>query len=90
MKLDAAIVVGIEDASIVYNWRGEQEEQLRRQGTGAMTEKEVKTFCDRFIPSYETYMEDLYVNGIQPYVPRDRHLKFKLGANREPYLQEQL
>ena len=55
-----------------------------------MTEKEVKTFCDRFIPSYETYMEDLYLNGIQPYVPRDRHLKFKLGANREPYIQEQL
>ena len=60
LKLDAAIVVGIEDSSIVYNWREDQEELLRRQGSGAMTEKEVKTFCDRFMPSYETYMGDLY------------------------------
>ena len=49
-----------------------------------MTKEQVKVFCDRFMPSYDCYMNNLYTQGITPHVPADRTLKFKLNANREP------
>lgn len=37
--LDAAIIIGVKDSSIVYQWRDQQEENLRLAGKGAMTKE---------------------------------------------------
>jgi len=63
-KFDAAILVGVEDSNIVFNWR-EQAEKMRRDiGEGAMSVEEVKNFCNRFLPSYDAYSEILYEKGM--------------------------
>lgn len=36
----------------------------RDKGEGAMSEADVKTFCDRFMPSYELYCPKLNSLGI--------------------------
>lgn len=63
-KFDAAILVGVEDSNIVFNWR-EQAEKMRRDiGEGAMSVEEVKNFCSRFLPSYDAYSEELFSKGM--------------------------
>jgi len=52
----------------------------------ARIDEEVKDFCDLFMPSYITYMNNLFVNGICPFVPKGRNLTFKLDAHRQPYV----
>ena len=82
-KLDAALIAGVEDISIVYKWREEAEKMNREKGLGAMSAEEVKIFCDRYMPSYHTYAPKLYANGIRG-VSSERSLQFMLNAEREP------
>jgi pantothenate kinase-related protein Tda10 len=41
-KLDAAILVSVEDSKIVFNWREQPEKERRDAGEGAMSELEVR------------------------------------------------
>jgi len=41
-KLDAAILVSVEDSKIVFDWREQPEKERRDAGEGAMTELEVR------------------------------------------------
>ena len=41
-KLDAAILVSVEDSEIVFNWIEQAEKKRRDAGEGAMSELEVK------------------------------------------------
>ena len=59
-KLDASIIVTVPNTEIVYQWREEAEEKMRQKGQGAMTKAQVIKFCDRFMPSYDAYMNKLY------------------------------
>lgn len=55
-QFDAAILVGVEDSSVVFDWREQAEKERRDAGEGAMTKEEVKEFCNRFMPSYDAYL----------------------------------
>ena len=41
-KLDAAILVSVENSKIVFDWREQPEKERREKGEGAMTEVEVR------------------------------------------------
>jgi len=51
-----------------------------------MTEEEIKQFCDRFMPSYEAYMDNLTEEGFKDHVSEERTLKFFLNEKRQPYI----
>ena len=79
---DAAILVNVEDANIVFKWREAQEQSRRDSGAGALTQDEVKTFCKRFIPSYDAYMLNMAKNGIEGKVAKDRTLGYKISSEK--------
>jgi len=84
-KLDAALIAGVEDIKIVYEWREQAEKKNRDRGLGAMSVEEVIFFCNRYMPSYYTYAPKLYAHGI-PGISPDRTLQFMLNAEREPVI----
>jgi pantothenate kinase-related protein Tda10 len=49
---DSVILVGVEDPEIVFEWREQAEKMRRDKGQGALSEAEVRTLCERFLPSY--------------------------------------
>ncbi|MDI1488809.1 MAG: hypothetical protein OHK93_008085 [Ramalina farinacea] len=58
-QLDAMIHIDTADLKLVYQWRLEQEQALRKcRGTG-MTDEQLITFIDGYYPSYELYTEDM-------------------------------
>ncbi|KAL8775363.1 MAG: hypothetical protein Q9209_000371 [Squamulea sp. 1 TL-2023] len=59
-QLDALIHLDAEDPQYVYEWRLEQEDQLRRERGSGMTNAEVANFVDGYYPSYE-----LFTNGLR-------------------------
>ena len=77
---DARIIVEVEDTNVVFQWREQQEKALRAAGKGAMTEEEVKAFCERFMPSYEFESSD----------KSERELNFSLNPLRNPYVTEKI
>lgn len=85
--LDAAMLVSVPDPSIVFQWREQAEKSMRNAGKGAMTEEEVKAFCDRYMPSYEAYMNRLAQDGIEG-VALEKTLRFSLREDRQPYVSD--
>ena len=79
-KYDSAIIIGA-DPEYVYEWREQAEKARRDAGEGAMTKEEVKTFCDRFMPSYQIYGSKLIEDGVAG-VDESRTLKFMLNIDR--------
>ena len=58
-QLDAMIHIDTADLKLVYQWRLEQEQALRKcRGTG-MTDEQLISFIDGYYPSYELYTEDM-------------------------------
>ena len=82
-RFDAAIVISAADNNFVYQWREQAEKMRRDKGEGAMSEADVKKFCDRFMPSYEVYCPKLNTSGIEG-VEKERTLKFLLNLDRSP------
>ncbi|KAL8788669.1 MAG: hypothetical protein Q9213_001597 [Squamulea squamosa] len=58
-QLDALIHLDAEDPRYVYEWRLEQEDQLRRERGSSMTIAEVVNFVDGYYPSYELFTNRL-------------------------------
>lgn len=87
-KFDAAILVSVEDSKVVFDWREQAEKVRRDAGEGAMSEKEIKQFCSRFIPSYDAYCPKLSSEGIPEHVDPQRTLNFRLDSNRTPYVDK--
>ena len=85
-KFDAAILVSVEDSKIVFDWREQPEKKRRDAGEGAMSEEEVRSFCSRYIPSYDTYCPKLSSEGIPKHVESSRTLNFRLSEDRVPYV----
>ena len=62
MPLDGLIVFVPQQLDFVYEWRQQQERELRQRTGRGMSEQEVSAFVDRYYPSYELYLENT-VNG---------------------------
>ncbi|KAI4252435.1 MAG: hypothetical protein L6R42_007960 [Xanthoria sp. 1 TBL-2021] len=58
-QLDALIHLDAEHPQYVYEWRLEQEDQLRRERGSGMTNAEVMIFVDGYYPSYELFTDRL-------------------------------
>lgn len=51
------------ETQYVYQWRKEQEAQLRREKGSGMSDEQVKVFVDGYYPAYELYLDGLR-NGV--------------------------
>ncbi|ORX60917.1 P-loop containing nucleoside triphosphate hydrolase protein [Piromyces finnis] len=69
----------------VYHWRLEQEEELRKRENNpnaGLTKEQVFDFVDRYMPSYELYLPELYKNGFFNDNSK-RHLQLVINSKRE-------
>lgn len=57
--LHAFMHIDAEDTKFVYEWRLQQEAQLRREKGSGMTDEEVVRFVDGYYPAYELFTEEL-------------------------------
>ena len=55
--LDAFVHVDAEDTEYVYDWRQQQERQLREERGAGMTADQVTKFVDAYYPAYELYSD---------------------------------
>lgn len=60
---DAFIHVDAEDTEYVYEWRRQQEQQLRQEKGSGMTDEQVVKFVDAYYPAYELFSDGVR-NGI--------------------------
>ncbi len=84
---DAAIIVTVPDKSVVFQWREQAEQDRREKGLGAFTKEDLKSFCDRFMPSYDLCMDRLRKEGIHGVDPA-RTLTFQLSHERTPFIEK--
>ncbi|RIB09276.1 P-loop containing nucleoside triphosphate hydrolase protein [Gigaspora rosea] len=91
---DIFVHIDANDINYVYQWRLEQERNMKSLGNGGMTDEQVIDFIDRYMPSYELYLPKLRnqnffcenedeiecKNHEQHY---GRHLKLVLDIKRE-------
>ncbi|KAI8926030.1 hypothetical protein BC831DRAFT_247514 [Entophlyctis helioformis] len=64
--MDAFVHIAAEQTDVVYEWRWEQEECMRRDrgdATLGLTRSQVVDFVDRFFPLYELCLPRLLSNG---------------------------
>ncbi|KKA26140.1 hypothetical protein TD95_005471 [Thielaviopsis punctulata] len=79
--LDAFIHLDAKETTWVYDWRLEQERELRAaRGTG-MTDEEVIRFVDGYYPAYELYLPKL-ANGYLPTDGTQRNLRIVVDKHR--------
>lgn len=62
---DAFIHIDAEDTEYVYDWRLQQEQQLRTERGTGMTDEQVVKFVDAYYPAYEIF-SDRVRSGIFP------------------------
>lgn len=55
--LDAFIHIDAEDTQYVYDWRLQQERQLRQEKGSGMTDEQVVKFVDAYYPAYELFSD---------------------------------
>lgn len=58
-QFDGLIHIDAEDPLYVYEWRLEQEHNLKKAKGSGMTDEQVKQFVDGYYPSYELYVDGL-------------------------------
>ena len=79
--LDAFLVLQALSARYVYEWREDAEAERRATGGGAMSADDVVDFVDRYYPSYEAYLPELY--RASP-CAEDRTKRVGIGRDRLP------
>ena len=77
---DAFIHIDAEDTEYVYEWRLEQERQLREERGVGMTDEQVVSFVDAYYPAYELF-SDSVKRGIFPDRPGCQ-LRLVVGKDR--------
>ncbi|ORX65388.1 P-loop containing nucleoside triphosphate hydrolase protein [Anaeromyces robustus] len=83
--IDVFIHIYNNELENVYNWRLEQEEELRKRKNdphAGLTKEQVFDFVDRYMPSYELYLPELYKNGFFNNNSK-RHLQLIINSKRE-------
>jgi len=78
--LDAFIHVDAEDTEYVYDWRLQQETQLRHERGVGMTDEQIVKFVDAYYPAYELYSDGVR-KGIFPNRPGCQ-LRLIVGRDR--------
>ncbi|CAG8649150.1 8234_t:CDS:2 [Cetraspora pellucida] len=96
--LDIFVHLDAQDINYVYQWRSEQERNMRNLGKGGMTDVQVIDFIDRYMPAYELYLPKLRNQNFfcendanladefeckNHEQHRGRHLKIILNSKRE-------
>lgn len=82
---DGFVHIDAAEPLFVYEWRKEQEEELRRIKGSGMTEEQVQRFVDGYFPAYELYVEGLR-RGIfhsEQQQQQKRQLRIVVGADRK-------
>mmetsp|Transcript_12363 Transcript_12363/g.40683 ORF Transcript_12363/g.40683 Transcript_12363/m.40683 type:complete len:376 (-) Transcript_12363:133-1260(-) len=59
-RVDAWVVLEIDDPKWVHRWRAEAEQRMRESGRSAMSDAQVADFVARYLPAYEAYLPALY------------------------------
>lgn len=77
---DAFIHIDAEDTEYVYEWRLEQEAQLRAERGTGMTDEQVVKFVDAYYPAYELFADGVR-RGIFPDKPGCQ-LRLVVGKDR--------
>jgi D-glycerate 3-kinase len=77
---DAFIHIDAENTEYVYEWRLEQERQLREERGVGMTDEQVGRFVDAYYPAYELFSDSIKT-GIFPDKP-GRQLRLVVGKDR--------
>lgn len=77
---DAFIHIDATDLSFVYDWRAQQEDQLRAERGGGMSPDQVVRFVDGYFPAYELYTDGVR-KGVLPDKP-GRQLRMVVGRDR--------
>lgn len=60
--VNAWMVVRIEDAGCVFNWRLQAEHAMRAAGKPGMSDEAVRDFVAQYMPAYEAYLPALYAS----------------------------
>ncbi|KAI5288675.1 hypothetical protein KEM54_005019 [Ascosphaera aggregata] len=88
-NLDALIHIDAADTHFVYDWRQEQEANLRAVTGRGMSEEKVKAFVDGYYPSYELYTNSLRKgifndeNDKNEHKGQRRQLRLLIGKDRK-------
>ena len=85
LLFDSALIAGVDDIDIVYNWRADSTQERRGMMEAELSPEELTAFCNKFMPSYDCYLKPLMEEGI-PNVPDNRTLRFKLSEDRRAFL----
>ena len=59
-RFDAAIIIQIDDAQQVFEWRAQAEREMREKTGRGMTEDQLNFFINKFMPSYKAFLPSLY------------------------------
>lgn len=85
--VDSWFVIKVADPQFSFNWRLQAEKRMRASGKPAMTDEEVATFVDRFMPAYKCYLPGLYEKGPTTSTP-GKLLVVEVDENRNPINQQ--
>lgn len=55
-RLNALVVLHVHDVKNVYDWRQQQEDELRNRNGAGMTDAQVHDFIDYFLPTTQRYI----------------------------------
>lgn len=77
--LDALLILKPPCIDIVYKWRVEAEQKMRRIGNAAMTDEDTQLFVDTYMWCYNEYLESLY-----KFPPMNITLSIQLDEYRTP------
>jgi D-glycerate 3-kinase len=80
---DAFIHIDAEETKWVYEWRLQQEGELRRENGTGMTDEEVVRFVDGYYPAYELFTDELRKGVIKGEGMEGRQLRFVVGRDRK-------
>jgi D-glycerate 3-kinase len=84
--LHAFMHIDAEETKYVYEWRLEQEVQLRREKGSGMTDEQVRAFVDGYYPAYELYTDELRKGVFKG--PEDKGKQMRLIVGRDRRVKE--
>jgi len=79
--------IDAEDINYVYDWRLQQEHELKAKKGSGMSDDAVRRFVDAYMPGYELYIEALR-NGVHE--DEGRQLRMVIGKDRKVVLTQTL
>ena len=82
--MDAWVVLGVDDPSVVYTWRLQAERAMAASGRPGMTDDGVADFVSRYMPAYEAFLPALYEAALGDGVDGKPTFLAKIDSERRP------